>query len=99
MTDDNWLLATLPRKMGGLGVYTLRLLREAAPIAAWQRARGRVAELSDLPAPEAAHGPGIVNLVRFQELVVEYNEQIQDPAARAIDCHTLSDRDDTLAGL
>eukprot|EP00975_Prorocentrum_lima_P052043 10898820-Prorocentrum_lima.AAC.1 len=62
MPDDKWLLATLPRQMGGLGVNTLRLLREVAPIAAWQKARGRVVELSDLPAPEAAHGPGIGNL-------------------------------------
>eukprot|EP00975_Prorocentrum_lima_P053314 11180166-Prorocentrum_lima.AAC.1 len=66
--------------MGGLGVNTLGLLREVAPIAAWQQARSRVAKLSGIPAPEAAHGPGIAGLRRFQTLVQEYNHQLADPS-------------------
>eukprot|EP00975_Prorocentrum_lima_P026123 5490435-Prorocentrum_lima.AAC.1 len=31
MPDDKWLLATPPRKMGGLGVNTLGLVGEVAP--------------------------------------------------------------------
>eukprot|EP00975_Prorocentrum_lima_P033769 7088503-Prorocentrum_lima.AAC.1 len=72
--------------MGGLGVNTLGLLREIAPIAAWQLARQRVTQLSGIPAPEAAHGPGIAGLRRFQQLVREYNQQIADPRSRAFDC-------------
>eukprot|EP00975_Prorocentrum_lima_P051476 10780593-Prorocentrum_lima.AAC.1 len=64
--------------MGGLGVNTLGLLREVAPIAAWQQALGRVAKLSGLPVPEAAHGAGIAALQRFQNLVHEYNK-LADP--------------------
>eukprot|EP00975_Prorocentrum_lima_P054722 11472287-Prorocentrum_lima.AAC.1 len=71
--------------MGGLGVNTLGLLREVAPIAAWQRAQPRVALLSGIPAPEAAHGPGIDGLRRFQLLVQEYNSQIADPRSRTLD--------------
>eukprot|EP00975_Prorocentrum_lima_P010004 2132233-Prorocentrum_lima.AAC.1 len=65
--------------MGGLGVNTLGLLREAAPIAAWQQARSRVAKLSGIPAPEAAHGPGIAGLRRFQTQVQEHDHQLADP--------------------
>eukprot|EP00975_Prorocentrum_lima_P049305 10315192-Prorocentrum_lima.AAC.1 len=71
--------------MGGLGVNTLGLLREVAPIAAWQRVRQRVTLLSGIPAPEAAHGPGIAGLRRFQQLVQEYNALIADPRSRTLD--------------
>eukprot|EP00975_Prorocentrum_lima_P064238 12896356-Prorocentrum_lima.AAC.1 len=65
--------------MGGHGVNTLALLREVAPVAAWQQAKGRVAELSDLAAPEAAHGRGVAELHHFQTLVHEYNALLADP--------------------
>eukprot|EP00975_Prorocentrum_lima_P051235 10732970-Prorocentrum_lima.AAC.1 len=34
--------------------------------------------IRDSPAPEAAHGPGIAALQRFQNLVQEYNRQLAD---------------------